>query len=147
MESDRMEPAFLWKPHIIGLTEYPEARASRIDASFFPPVTEARLREWEQEREVRVPEDLAGFLLQSDGLEAQTGWMWPVLPLPEWEVFFDGCQGAQPWVRFGRSREGHYWWSPGCGTSIYRTDLSGGDPEFFASGFHRYLELLFRARG
>lgn len=70
-----------WKPFIIGLTEGAAARAGKIDASFFPPVSERRLSDWEARHGHKVPGEIRGFLLQSEGLEAARGLLWPVLPL------------------------------------------------------------------
>ena len=75
-----------WKAEIIALTELPEARARKADALFFPPAAESDLANWEKKFGMRIPEDLRSFLLISDGLEAQKGEMWPVLPLDEWSA-------------------------------------------------------------
>jgi len=133
-----------WKPHIIRLTESEKARAGKIDASFFPPVEESRLAEWEQKNEIYLPQEIRSYLLQSEGLEAQRGEAWPVLPLDQWDVLRDGCASAAPWVHFGETASHRYLLSTGHSPSIYRCETFGSNEEFFAATFSRYLELVFR---
>lgn len=133
-----------WKPFIIGLTEGGAARSGKIDASFFPPIHEATLDNWETLHGREVPVEIRGFLLQSDGLEAARGLLWPVLPLAKWELIEDPCASAQPWIRFGESGSHRYLLSLGHSPSIYRHEIHGSDEEFFASGFRAYLEKVFR---
>lgn len=132
-----------WKPWIISLTESPAAREAKIDASFFPPVPEATLAEWEAENGGLVPPELRSFLLASDGLEAQRGEIWPVLPLAKWEFLDCGCVSADPWIRFGETKEFLYLISLGEGCPIYRHERFGSDEQFFAAGFTKYLEKVF----
>lgn len=140
--SEHMSPA--WKPEIIALTELPEARAQKIDASFFPPVREDRLGTWETAYQVSLPAEIRGYLLQSDGLEACRGELWPVLPLVQWEVIDDSCASAHPWIRFGAGQYHLYLLSLGHSPSIYRHPRFGSGKEFFAPGFRQYLKKVFR---
>jgi len=133
-----------WRHHIIRLTESEKARAGKIDASFFPPVVESRLAEWEQKNEIYLPEEIRSYLLQSEGLEAQRGEAWPVLPLDQWDVLRDECASATPWVHFGETASHRYLLSTGHSPSIYRCETFGSNEEFFAATFSRYLELVFR---
>lgn len=133
-----------WKPYIIALTEGEAARAGKIDASFFPPLAEATLRSWESLHRHVIPGSLRGFLLQSDGLEAARGLLWPVLPLAKWELIDDPCASAHPWIRFGLSQSHHYHLSLGHSPSIYRSGILGSEEEFFAPAFGPYLEKTFR---
>ena len=133
-----------WKPEIIALTELPEARRQKIDASFFPPVSEDHLHAWEAARDVTLPGEIRSYLLQSDGLEACRGELWPVLPLAQWEVINDPCAAAHLWIRFGTGREHLYLLSLGHSPSIYRHERFGSDEEFFAPGFRQYLKKVFR---
>lgn len=137
-----MNPA--WKPEIIALTELPEARQQKIDASFFPPVSEGPLCNWEADHEVTLPDEIRSYLLQSDGLEACRGELWPVLPLAQWEVIDDPCASSHPWIRFGAGREHLYLLSLGHSASIYRHERFGSDEAFFAPGFRAYLKKVFR---
>jgi len=137
-----MPPA--WKPEIIALTELPEARRQKIDASFFPPVPEDHLRAWETGQDVTLPGEVRSYLLQSDGLEACRGELWPVLPLAQWEVIDGPCAAGHPWIRFATGREHLYLLSLGHSPSIYRHERFGSDEEFFAPGFRSYLKKVFR---
>jgi hypothetical protein len=127
-----MPPA--WKADIIALTEGPEARAAKIDASFFPPVSPEGLASWEEVNRVTVPGEIRSYLLQSDGLESARGMIWPVLPLARWEVSDDPCASAHPWIRFGESATHRYLLSLGHSPSIYRHEIFGTDEEFFPGG-------------
>lgn len=133
-----------WKADIIVLTEGPEARAAKIDASFFPPVSPGVLAGWEAENRIALPEEIRSYLLQSDGLEAARGVVWPVLPLARWEVIDNPCASAHPWIHFGESATHRYLLSLGHSPSIYRHETLGADEEFFAAGFRRYLQKVFR---
>ncbi len=133
-----------WKPAIISLTEGPEARARKIDASFFPPVPEETLAAWEGKHDLVIPAELRTFVRQSDGLEAACGQMWPVLPFARWEAIDDACLSGHPWIRFGEGSDHHYLVSLGHSPSIYRYQRFGSDEEFFAPGFHDYLRRVFR---
>lgn len=133
-----------WKTEIIALTELPEARRHKIDASFFPPVEEELLSLWETEKNVTIPGEIRSFLLQSDGLEAARGELWPVLPLANWEVIDDPCASPHLWVRFGTGRDHRYLLSLGHSPSIYRHEYFGSEETFFASGFRHYLKKVFR---
>lgn len=139
-----MSPVPSWKADIIALTEGPEARAAKIDASFFPPVSEGRLAAWETDHEIALPGEIRSYLLQSDGLEAARGLMWPVLPLARWEVIDDPCASAHPWIRFGESATHRYLLSLGHSPSVYRHETFGSDEEFFAPTFRTYLQKVFR---
>jgi len=133
-----------WKTDIIALTEGSEARAAKIDASFFPPVLPAVLASWEEENHVTLPEEIRSYLLHSDGLEAARGVIWPILPLARWEVIDHPCASAHPWIRFGESATHRYLLSLGHSPSIYRHETDGTDEEFFAAGFRAYLQKVFR---
>jgi hypothetical protein len=136
-----------WKAHIISLTESGEARSRKIDASFFPPVEEVSLSNWEMEHGAPIPESIRSFLRQSDGLEAQRGEIWPVLPFAQWEFLHDECSGPDPWIRFGETENWRYLLSLGHSPSIYRHANFGSDEEFFAPSFDHYLEQIFRGEG
>ncbi len=136
-----------WKVAILGLTECPEARAAKIDASFFPPVADDQLADWERSHRVILPGEIRSFLLQSDGLEAARGLLWPVLPLARWDLIDDLCASGHPWVRFGQCAGHRYLLSLGHSPSIYRHETFGSDEEFFASSFRSYLKKVFRGEG
>ncbi|MDF1824949.1 MAG: hypothetical protein P1U68_09925 [Verrucomicrobiales bacterium] len=138
---------FQWKPYIISLTEAPAARERKCDASFFPPLPLAGLREWEKKWNLVLPDEITSFLLQSDGLEAQRGEIWPVLPFKQWEVISDLCLAPHPWIRFGETEEFFYLLSLGHTPSVYRHGRFASDEEFFASGFKKYLQKIFRGEG
>lgn len=135
-----------WKPHIIRLTEFPEARKSKIDASFFPPVPEQKLTEWEKKTGYPIPGEIRSFLAQSDGLEAQEGELWPVLPFQKWHMIDDPCASSVPMIRFGESGKHAFFLSLGHSPSIYREELFGPGEEFFTSSFSSYLEKIFQGK-
>jgi len=137
-----MDPS--WKSDIISLTELPQARQGKIDASFFPPVSPNHLTAWELDQAVSLPEEIRSFVLQSDGLEACRGEIWPVLPIAQWEVIRDECASAHAWIRFGEGRDHRYLLSLGHSPSIYRHETFGSNEEFFAPGFRAYLTKVFR---
>lgn len=132
-----------WKPEIVALTESPAARAGKIDASFFPPVSEATIAAWENQNGGAIPDEIRSYLLASDGLEAARGELWPVLPFRQWEWIDLPCASAHPWIRFGEGREHLYLISLGHSPSIYRHERFGDDLEFFARSFRAYLEKVF----
>ncbi len=136
-----------WKARIIEWTEHPNARAKKIDASFVPPATEEFLLSWETSRTVTIPSEIRSYLAISNGLEAQRGEIWPVLPLQDWELLIDECSSPDPWIRFGETLEFRYLLSLGHSPSIYRHARFGSDEEFFASSFTLYLEQIFRGEG
>lgn len=133
-----------WKSEIIALTELPEARDLKIDASFFPPVAPGRILDWELQNQVGMPGEILSFMLQSDGLEASRGEFRPVLPLDQWEVIRDACASAHPWIRFGEAGEYRYILSLGHSPSIYRHERFGSDETFFARDFRQFLRKIFR---
>tara|TARA_R110000850_G_scaffold260906_3_gene388637 strand:- start:294 stop:710 length:417 start_codon:yes stop_codon:yes gene_type:complete len=133
-----------WKPFIIALTELPQARERKIDASFFPMVLSDQLERWESTHAHPIPEEIRSFMSQSNGLESQCGLMWPILPLEKWEFIHDECASAHPWIRFGETAEFRYLISLGHSPSIYRHATFGSDEEFFASTIPSYLEKVFR---
>ena len=139
--------SFLWKPHIIRLTEGPAARARKCDASFFPPVSEETLADWESENSIPLHWEIRSYLTQSDGLEAQRGEIWPVLPLAQWIVIEDECVAPSPWIRFGETENFFYLLGTDSGSSIYRSAKFGSVAEFFSASFKNYLELIFRGEG
>lgn len=136
----------MWKTEIIALTEKDEARERKIDASFFPPVPGIELAKWEAKYEAEIPDEIRSYMEQSDGLEAQRGEIWPVLPLPQWTYLDDACACADPLIRFGETEEYFYHVSLGHSPSIYRAGRFGSSLEFAASGFRKYLELIFQGR-
>jgi hypothetical protein len=133
-----------WKPTVIALTEGVGARAGKIDASFFPPVQEETLSEWEVRHRVLVPCEIRSYLLESDGLEVARGWIWAVLPLSRWVVIDDACASSQPLIRFGECATFRYLLSLGHSPSVYRHEILGSDESFFAPSFRAYLEKVFR---
>lgn len=133
-----------WKSRILELTEHPQARDAKIDATFFPPVLEEDLLGWEEKHEVPIPESVRTFLAESDGLEAGRGELWPVLPLAQWQVFHDECSSPEPAIRFGESESCLYLLSLGRTASVYRQRKGEAEEEFVAASFERYLEQVFR---
>ncbi len=133
-----------WKKEIITLTEHPAAKAGKIDASFFPPVTEETIRSWETKNERNIPGEIRSYLCQSDGLEAQRGEIWPVLPFSQWELIDDACACSEPMLRFGETIDFFYHISLGHSPSIYRAERFGSRLEFTAASFTKYLEQVFR---
>ncbi|MDF1737618.1 MAG: SMI1/KNR4 family protein [Verrucomicrobiales bacterium] len=136
-----------WKKEIIALTEHPAAKAGKIDASFFPPVTENSIQSWEKENARDIPGEIRSYLCQSDGLEAQRGEIWPVLPLEQWTLIDDACAWAEPVIRFGETEEYFYHVSLGHSPSIYRAEKFGSKLQFSAATFRKFLELIFRGDG
>jgi len=136
-----------WKQHIISLTETPTACSGKIDASFFPPNNDETLSAWEANHQLTIPTEIRSFLMQSDGLEAQRGEIWPILPFSEWVLIDDPCATVHPWLQFGETAGHHYLLSLGHSPSIYRVQRFGSDQQFFASSFQRYLELIYRGEG
>lgn len=132
-----------WKPWIISLTELPAARGAKIDASFFPPIPKETLAAWETEHGAEIPPLIRSFLERSDGLEAQRGEIWPVLPLAKWEFLDCGCASPDPWIRFGETKEFRYLISLDGRGLIYRHETFGSNDEFFTASFTKYLEKVF----
>lgn len=133
-----------WKTEIIALTELPEARALKNDASFFPPASPEQILTWEQRNGVTVPGEIRSFIQQSDGLEAGRGELWPVLPHAQWEVVRDECASSHAWIRFGEGGGHRYLLSLGHSPSIYRHERFGSDETFFARDFRQFLRKVFR---
>ena len=136
-----------WKKHIITLTELPAAREKKIDASFFPPVAEPAIEAWEKANERTIPEEIRSYLSRSDGLEAQRGEIWPVLPFAQWTLIDDACACAEPMIRFGETEDYFYHVSLGHSPSIYRAGKFGSPLEFSAASFRKFLEIIFRGEG
>jgi hypothetical protein len=136
-----------WKSTIIEWTEQPEARQKKIDASFFPPVAESGINEWESRHDVVLPEEMRSFLLVSDGLEAQRGEIWPLLPMREWEFIDEPCISSNSWIRYGETIDYRYLLSLGHSPSIYRHGRYQSKEEFFAASFSGYLDKVFRGEG
>lgn len=132
-----------WKAYIIRLTELPAAIEGKIDASFFPPVSEENLSKWETEKGHTIPEEIRSYLAQSDGLEAREGELWPVLPLQKWILIDDPCASSVPIIRFGETGKHTFCLSLGHSPSIYREEQSGPREEFFSPRFSDYLERIF----
>ncbi|MDA7920998.1 SMI1/KNR4 family protein [Verrucomicrobiales bacterium] len=135
-----------WKKDIISLTEHPAAKAGKIDASFFPPVEESRIQRWEKENARKIPDEIRSYLCQSDGLEAQRGEIWPVLPISQWILIDDACACAEPMIRFGETEEYLYHVSLGHSPSIYRAERLGSSLHFATASFRKFLELVFSGR-
>ena len=133
-----------WKPFLIELTELPPAKAAKMDVTFFSSLAEERLSDWESRNEVRLPRSLRSFYLQSDGMEAQKGEWRPVLPLSECELLPQGCELAEPWLEFGRSLSHRYFSKLEEPGTIYRVEVFGSDPEFFAQKLEDYFRRIFR---
>ena len=136
--------ALSWKKEIIALTEHPAAKAGKIDASFFPPVSEETIQSREATYERNIPGEIRSYLAPSDGLVAQRGEMWPVLPFSQWELIDDACACAEPMLRFGETENFFYHVSLGHSPSIYRAEKFGSRLEFAAASFRKFLELVFR---
>ncbi|MEC5125741.1 hypothetical protein VSU19_03200 [Verrucomicrobiales bacterium BCK34] len=136
-----------WKKEIIALTELPAAKERKIDASFFPPVGEESIQSWEQENSGTIPSEIRSYLCQSDGLEAQRGEIWPVLPLAQWTLIDDACACSEPVIRFGETGDYFYHVSLGHSPSIYRAEKFGSKLQFAAASFRKFLELIFRGDG
>ena len=136
-----------WKKDIINLTEHPAAREGKIDASFFPPVQEVTIEAWERANSRKIPDEIRSYLLQSDGLEAQRGEIWPVLPIAQWTLIDDACACAEPVIRFGETEEYFYHISLGHSPSIYRAEKFGSRLEFSAASFRKFLAVIFRGDG
>jgi hypothetical protein len=136
-----------WKKDIISLTEHPAAKEGKIDASFFPPVDEKRIEAWEKENVRKIPDEIRSYLSQSDGLEAQRGEIWPVLPLAQWTLIDDACACAEPMIRFGETEDYLYHVSLGHSPSIYRAEKLGSSLHFATASFQKFLELVFRGEG
>ncbi len=128
-----------WKPTIIRWTEMPEARAKKIDSTFFPPVSEAELSRWEAEHSVILPEVWRSYMLISNGLEAMRGELWPILPIEDWQVTSDG------WVAVGQSLT-HCYHLQAKEPGQVRQVANGDDNSstVFADGLEAYLQLTFR---
>ncbi len=136
-----------WKADIIEMTEHPAARAGKIDASFFPPAAEEKLVSLESEQTISIPARLRSYLATSNGLEAQKGEIWPVLPICNFEIIRNECSSPHPWIRFGETTDFHYLISLGHSPSVYRYEKFGSNEEFFAQTFESYLEKVFRGEG
>lgn len=136
-----------WKKEIIALTELPAAKAGKIDASFFPPIEEGKIEVWEIANSQTIPEEIRSYIKQSDGLEAQRGEIWPVLPFSQWTLIDDACACAEPMIRFGETEEYFYHVSLGHSPSIYRSERFGSSLHFAAASFFKFLEQIFRGEG
>ena len=133
-----------WKAVVLALTEHPNARAAKRDSTFFPPVTESEVAAWEARMEVSLPATLRGYYLQSNGLEAQKGTIWPILPLAECQVVDCGCRSNVPWLKFGKTPEADYFAEIKPGSrAVYRNDGFSSEMEFYAGDLERYLRDLF----
>jgi hypothetical protein len=62
-------------------------------------------------------------------------------------VIRDDCLAPHPWIRFGETLDFVYLLSLGHSPSIYRHARFGSDEEFFAPGFGKFLEQIFRGDG
>lgn len=133
-----------WKPFLIELTELPQAKAAKMDVTFFSALPEERLVDWENREGVQLPEALRSFLLQSDGMEAQKGEWQPVLSLADCELLPEGCKLAEPWLEFGRSLTHRYFYQLVKDGSVYRVERLGSEPEFFAQNLEAYFRKIFR---
>ncbi|MEM9281186.1 MAG: SMI1/KNR4 family protein [Verrucomicrobiota bacterium] len=132
-----------WKRHIITLTEGSDARAAKRDASFFPPVADSTISGWEAAHKIKIPVQFRSFLNQSNGLEAQCGTMWPVLPFEDWETVSVDTQIPKILVRFGERENCTFLFVPEMDGAIFL-----GSPEVpyvpFAPTFADFLETIFR---
>ncbi len=133
-----------WKPFLIELTELPQAKAAKMDVTFFTALDEDGLSDWESCNAVRLPKSLRSFYLQSDGMEAQKGEWHPILPLSECELLPQGCELSEPWLEFGRSFSHRYFSKLDEPGSIYRVEFFGSEPEFFAQKLEDYFRQIFR---
>jgi len=136
-----------WKSRIIRMTEHPAARASKIDASFFPPASKSLLAEVERRSGFDIPPEFRDYLAVSDGLEAQRGEIWPILPLSRWKWIDDLRAVPVPAFRFGESPRFRYLVFTDDSPTIHRHDIAGAEVEFFARNLTQYLEKIFRGEG
>ena len=104
------------------------------------------IHKWETENDRNIPEEIRSYLLQSDGLEAQRGEIWPVLPLAQWILIDDACACAEPMIRFGETEDYLYHVSLGHSPSIYRAERLGSSLHFATASFRKFLELVFSGR-
>ncbi|MEM1295239.1 MAG: SMI1/KNR4 family protein [Verrucomicrobiota bacterium] len=135
----------LWKPHIISLTEHPQARARKCDASFFPPVAEQAILQLEKEGAFQIPSQLRSFIGQSDGLEARRGEIWPVLPTGQWSGLPTDSAGkeATDFVGFGETDRGSYLFSVSQSEVIFQRTTPEAEVVPFAQDFCEYLNKIF----
>lgn len=136
----------MWRSKLIALTELPEARAKKLDVTFFPALTEAEIGAWELKHEVSLPCELREFYLESDGMEAGIGQLKPVFPLGECDVLPQGCELPVPWLEFGRTAQFRFLISTGDSPVVYCVEEFGSEPEFFARSLAEYFRNLFSGR-
>ncbi|MEM1297085.1 MAG: SMI1/KNR4 family protein [Verrucomicrobiota bacterium] len=132
-----------WKPFLIELTELPQAKASKMDVTLFTALGEDSVSDWETRHEVRLPQSLRSFYLQSNGMEAQNGKWQPVMPLADCDLLPQGCELAEPWLEFGRSVSHRYFTKLEEPGSIYCVEHLGSEPEFFAQKLEDYFRNVF----
>ncbi|MDF1753657.1 MAG: SMI1/KNR4 family protein [Verrucomicrobiales bacterium] len=135
-----------WKRNVIKMTQFKEAREQRIDATFFPPVTEGALSQWEKENEVALPAEWRTFYLQSNGMEAQKGVLRPLLPMEEFEVLPKSCSLENAWVQIGKSSTHRYYLNLGLSATVWRVEEFSSDSEFFAASLTLYLKAVFQGK-
>lgn len=136
-----------WKREIIKLTEMDAARASKTDSTFFPPVSEEQISDWEKKNEVQMPPEWASFYLQSNGLEARKGELVPLLPLEECSVLPRGCSLENPWIEIGKSPTHRYFLNLDRDSpTVWRVEEFGSEKEFFAANPANYLKAVFQGK-
>ena len=126
------------------MTQYREAMELGIDATFFRPVSEGELMEWERTHKIELPPAWRELYSQTNGVEACSGKIETVLPLDKCEVLPKGRSLEFPWVEFGKTELHRYFINTGSDT-VYR--INGSEPEFFASTLGQYLKLIFQGKG
>ena len=136
----------MWRSKLIALTELPEARAKKLDVTFFPALAEAEIAAWESTHEIWLPSELREFYLESDGMEAGIGRMNPVLTLGECDVLPQGCELPVPWLEFGRSTQFRFMISTGDSPVVHCVEEFGSEPQFFARSLAEYFRNLFSGR-
>ncbi|MEM7011257.1 MAG: GNAT family N-acetyltransferase, partial [Verrucomicrobiota bacterium] len=136
----------VWRSKLIALTELPEARAKKLDVTFFPALTEAEVAAWESKHEVSLPKELREFYLESDGMEAGIGQLKPVFPLGDCDVLPQGCELPAPWLEFGRTAQNRFFISLGDSAIVHQVEEFGSEPEFFARSLAEYFKHLFSGR-
>ena len=135
-----------WKREIIGMTQCEAAKANKIDATFFPALTDSEIAEWEMEHAVTLPDQWRSFYLQSDGMEAQKGELLPLLPLKNCVVLPVSCSRDHAMIEFGIGQTHRYYLNLGLSQSVYQVENFGCEEQFFAASLRLYLKAVFAGK-